>query len=113
MSTRSTLIIEHADGTAQAIYVHNDGYLEGVGQALKCYHNSREAIQALIDMGDHSQIYGKETLSYKEWRNEDVPAGTFTCIREAAAAWGNAYNYALTKEDELVCYNSTGDLYAY
>lgn len=34
MSTRSYIARQHEDGTINAVYVHSDGYLSGVGQQL-------------------------------------------------------------------------------
>lgn len=60
MSTRSLIAIENPDGTCRSIYCHHDGYPDGVGWMLREYYKSREAIEALQELGDLSSI--DETL---------------------------------------------------
>ena len=59
MGTRSRIGIINDDGSVDSIYVHNDGYLEGVGLALANDYVDAVKIRALIDEGDHSAIAGK------------------------------------------------------
>lgn len=59
MATRSTIAIEHADGTIQQVYCHWDGYLDNNGRILaECYSDPAK-LQPLIDLGDLS-VLGKE-----------------------------------------------------
>lgn len=64
MATRSGIGIMKADGTIDAIYCHNDGYLEGVGAVLAEHYNNEEKINKLLDLGDISGL-GSE-LEYPE-----------------------------------------------
>ena len=54
MSTRSTIGLQHEDGTVEAIYCHFDGYLEGVGATLNTHYTELSKIQELIDLGNIS-----------------------------------------------------------
>lgn len=56
MSTRSRIGIENADGTVSSIYCHNDGYPSGVGNILTSHYTDREKVQALIGLGDISEL---------------------------------------------------------
>lgn len=54
MATRSTIAIQHADGTVDQIYVHWDSYLQGVGATLVKHYQDRDKVQDLIAHGDVS-----------------------------------------------------------
>jgi hypothetical protein len=57
MSTRSRIGKQaHADAPVRSIYVHFDGYPEGVGQKLLESWNTDERIEALLDLGDLSSL---------------------------------------------------------
>lgn len=59
MATRSTIAIQHADGSVDQIYCHWDGYLQGVGATLVKHYQDRNKVQDLIAHGDVS-ILGEE-----------------------------------------------------
>ena len=59
MATRSTIAIQHADGSVDQIYAHWDGYLQGVGSTLVDHYQDRDKVQDLIAHGDVS-ILGSE-----------------------------------------------------
>lgn len=55
MSTRSYVgFQEKGSDNVKYIYVHHDGYLEGVGAALKNHFTDPETIRGIIDEGDRS-----------------------------------------------------------
>ena len=56
MATRSTIAIEHADGTVEQVYCHWDGYLEYNGRLLLEYWNSQDKLEQLIALGDLSSL---------------------------------------------------------
>lgn len=56
MSTRSYIAIENADKTIDAIYCHNDGYIENNGRLLNEYYQDPERVQELIALGDLSSL---------------------------------------------------------
>jgi hypothetical protein len=56
MATRSTIAVEHEDGTVSAISAHWDGYLEHNGKLLASYYDSRLAAEFLISKGSLSSL---------------------------------------------------------
>lgn len=64
MATRSTIAIQHADGSIDQIYSHWDGYLQGVGATLLKHYQDRDKVQDLIAHGDVS-ILG-ETIGIQQ-----------------------------------------------
>lgn len=56
MATRSTIAVQHADGTVSQIYCHFDGYLAGNGTTLQQHYNSLELAEALVAGGDMSAL---------------------------------------------------------
>ena len=78
MSTRSYIGYVRDDGTVQAIYCHNSGYLEGVGKTLfECY-TAEEKVFELLGLGDISSL--KEGLSPRpgEKHSFDAPCPGIT-----------------------------------
>ena len=61
MSTRSTIAVQHEDGTVSQIYCHFDGYLEHNGQMLMEYYNTRLAAEFLVSKGDLSVLAPRVT----------------------------------------------------
>lgn len=53
------------------IYVHNDGYEDGVGNELLEKFTTYEDVLNLILLGGCSCIWD-EIISYKNWRNEEL-----------------------------------------
>ncbi|WP_208423131.1 hypothetical protein [Latilactobacillus fragifolii] len=58
MSTRSYIFTE-TDKGYQGIYVHFDGYFEGVGTTLQASYTDQQAVNQLIKLGDLSSL-GKQ-----------------------------------------------------
>jgi hypothetical protein len=56
MSTRSAIIIENADGTAEGIYCHFDGYPEHHGPILLGHYLNEESARNLVALGDISSL---------------------------------------------------------
>lgn len=56
MSTRSYIAIENPDKTVDAIYCHNDGYLENNGRLLNEYYQDPKRVKQLIALGDLSSL---------------------------------------------------------
>ena len=63
MGTRSTIALEFADGTVQAVYCHWDGYLAHNGQILLKHYSNPFILRDLIDLGDISSL--KPTVGTK------------------------------------------------
>lgn len=59
MSTRSRIGLVRKDGTILSIYCHNDGYLDaphGVGFKLYKHYQDTKKIEALLELGDISEL---------------------------------------------------------
>lgn len=54
MATRSTIAVEHADGTISSIYCHWDGYLSNNGSILFNKYDTLEEVEALLKNGNLS-----------------------------------------------------------
>ena len=60
MSTRSNIALVKKGGAVEAIYCHQNGYPEGIGQTLaKCY-GEEEEVAAMLELGDMSLL--RDTL---------------------------------------------------
>ncbi len=71
MSTTSHVGIA-VGNTVTYIYVHFDGYLDGVGKTLLSDFNDEAAVAALIAEGDHSSIISGDVVSYKSRGEEAI-----------------------------------------
>ena len=86
MATRSTIAIRTEDGI-KAIYAHWDGYIEHNGRILKNSYTTAEEVNALIELGDISQL-GLDldlTVAYGRDKGDamtDVEPQTFATIAE-------------------------------
>lgn len=56
MATRSTIALEHADGTVSQIYCHWDGYLENNGSILLKHYQDPAKVAQLMTLGDLSSL---------------------------------------------------------
>ena len=56
MATRSRIGMEMPNGEVKSIYCHWDGYPEGVGAMLKEHYADPAKVEALIALGDISQL---------------------------------------------------------
>ncbi len=56
MSTSSNIAIIFKDKTAQAIYCHNDGYLEHNGLILAAFYHDLDKVKKLFSLGDLSSL---------------------------------------------------------
>ncbi len=72
MATRSTIAVQHEDGTVSQIYCHYDGYLSHNGQMLVEYHNSLLAAEFLISKGDLSVLAERVTPDRDRIHNVEV-----------------------------------------
>lgn len=104
MGTRSFVGVM-VGSKCRAVYVHWDGYLEGVGAGLQAY-TTQAAVEELISHGDRSSL---DSGFYKD-RGEDgvdpVEYATFDEFYDAAeGAW--AEYYYVFKDGQWYC----GDIY--
>ena len=106
MGTNSTVSVEQADGTIESIYVHFDGYqMGGVGEALATTYNTRLQMQAIVNAGDHRCILNEGKESY----DDNSPKGVFNSFYDMLEQFGQQYNYVLTQDDVLMCYDGRGN----
>lgn len=83
MSTRSNVaIVDPVDNNVKVIYVHSDGYPDGVGNCLLKYYNSFEKAMRLINKGGAS--YLGETLEECNFYND---------VEDGYKQFNNEYNY--------------------
>ena len=59
MGTRSTIAVEHADGTVSQVYCHWDCYLSHNGQILVDHYDTQELAEQLISLGSMSSLRSK------------------------------------------------------
>lgn len=63
MATRSTIAIEHADGTVHNVYCHWDGYLDHNGRILLEHYSDPLVAEELVSLGSISSL--KSTVGEK------------------------------------------------
>jgi len=56
MATRSTIAVQHENGTVSSVYCHWDGHLENNGKLLVEHYNSQELAEALVKGGAISSL---------------------------------------------------------
>jgi len=80
MSTRSNIAIEDDKGKIHAIYVHSDGYPDGVGHCLLTYYNDYKKAKDLFQFGNASSLGStlKECSFYeRDWGRNEEKARTY------------------------------------
>jgi hypothetical protein len=105
MGTRSLVGVMVGD-KCRAVYVHWDGYLEGVGAALQAYKTQAE-VEALIAPGDRSTLDGGYYADRGETGVGPKTYATFEKFLDAADGCGAEYYY-IFKDGVWYC----GDCYA-
>lgn len=102
MATRSFVAV--MSGTVyRAVYVHYDGYLEGVGQSLLNY-NTQAEVEQLISYGDRSSL---NEGFYRDRGETDVDPQEFTDIDQLiTAAFGSGAEYYYVFRDGVWYYGN-------
>jgi hypothetical protein len=59
MATSSFIGVQKPNGSIEAIYCYANGYPSGLGLTLQTYHNSEEAANQIIALGDLSYLAEK------------------------------------------------------
>jgi hypothetical protein len=100
MGTRSTIALEFADGTVQAVYCHWDGYLSNNGQILLKHYSDPFKLRDLIDLGGFSSleatVEGTAETAYTE-RGEELSIQKFKDIQDYYKnVYGEEYDYILS-----------------
>jgi len=80
MSTRSNVaVVDPANNTVKVVYVHGDGYPDGVGNCLLKYYNTYEKANKIVSRGSASYLdetlegcafYETKEDSFEEHNNE-------------------------------------------
>jgi hypothetical protein len=80
MSTRSNIAIEDEKGKIHAIYVHSDGYPNGVGHCLLNHYSSFKVAKELFRFGNASSLGStlKDCSFYaRDWGRDEEKARTY------------------------------------
>ena len=104
MGTRSLVGVMVGD-KCRAVYVHWDGYLDGVGADLQSY-TTQEAVEELISHGDRSSLDGGYYKERGETGVDPTDYATFEAFFDAANGCGAEYYYVF-KDGVWYC----GDTY--
>ena len=97
MGTRSRVGIQLKNqDSVNSIYIHWDGYPEGVGQYLLDNLTEYDNIVEYISKGDRSSV----ELSYYEWREEVAPSDFHT--KDSFPSCGQEFEYLFDKGEWLV-----------
>lgn len=125
MSTRSTIAVQHRDGSVSQITCHWDGGLDGVGDTLLTHYNKLNAAEALVAGGAISRLgaytdtatahaRGERldvTVYYARDRGEPLRVKEYKSVDELLDVGDTAaYNYVFT---DGMWYVSTGEGGAY
>jgi hypothetical protein len=105
MSTNSLVGVMIGD-KCRAVYIHCDGYLEGVGAELQSYTTQAE-VEELIADGDRSTLDGGFYKDRGETGVDPAEYDTFKKFYKAAEGCGAEYYY-IFKDGVWYC----GDTYA-
>lgn len=102
MATRSRIGIEDDDGSIRSVYVHNDGYIAGVGATLHEHYQDRAKVEELLKLGSLSCLgtttagrpfdsaYDRtRTVAYHRDRGESLREPTRSADRLAYRLDGN------------------------
>ena len=91
MGTRSKVGVMLPSGKVRAVYVHWDGYLDGVGAYLQDF-KTQAAVEELISHGDRSSIEGPYYKDRGEDGVEPQEYATFDEFYEGCdACWAEYY----------------------
>ena len=98
MSTRS-IVGYKENGTYNIVYVHSDGYFDGVGKTLLDHYDSLEDAKSIVSLGDISVLTYDEIIAYHRDRNEDWEDVKPDVIDEEEM---NIYEYATNRGAEYI-----------
>lgn len=106
MGTRSFVGVMIGD-KCRAVYVHFDGYLEGVGSELQAYTTQSE-VEDLISHGDRSSLDGGY---YKDRGETDVDPRVYITFEQFYKACKNSWGewYYIFKDGVWYCGNTYDD----
>ena len=122
MSTRSTIGLLRADGTVRHIYCHYDGYPAGVGKMLRDHYTTSEAVNALLDLGNLSELLeeigekqdfydpvSRMCVAYGRDRGDDEQEATMSINEDEFASDANCTDYRYLFRDGVWFMGRPGD----
>ena len=103
MATRSRIAIENQDGSVTSVYCHWDGHIETNGVILNNNYNTKDKVEALIELGNLSSLDKtlETTVAYARDRGEDSHQATYSNVEELfedGFSSGVEYVYCFTKD---------------
>ena len=103
MATRSRIAIENQDGSVTSVYCHWDGYIKTNGVILNENYNTKDKVEALIELGNLSSLNKtlETTVAYARDRGEDSYQATYINVEELfedGFSSGVEYVYCFTKD---------------
>ena len=103
MATRSRIAIENQDGSVKSVYCHWDGHIETNGVILNNNYNTKDKVEALIELGNLSSLDKtlETTVAYARDRGEDSHQATYSNVEELfedGFSMGIEYIYCFTKD---------------
>ena len=114
MSTRGLIAIMDEDGSCRSIYCHHDMYPSHAGVILPKHYATREAVEALLALGDLSALgcSTAECEAYSRDRGEKLHKPTqwsdrWVLAREAFDRFWACYTY-LYMDSEWFCSDGNG-----
>jgi len=109
MGTRSLVGVMQGD-KCRAVYVHYDGYLDGVGAELQGY-TTQEQVEELISHGDRTSLEGPYYKDRGETGVDPTEYTSFEDFKSAADGCGAEYYYIFSDGVWYCgdCYGRYGD----
>ena len=103
MATRSRIAIENQDGSVTSVYCHWDGHIETNGVILNNNYNTKDKVEALIELGNLSSLDEtlETTVAYARDRGEDSHQAIYSNVEELFEdGFGDIveYVYCFTKD---------------
>ena len=103
MATRSRIAIENQDGSVTSVYCHWDGHIETNGVILNNNYNTKDKVEALIELGNLSSLDKtlETTVAYARDRGEDFNQTPFSNVEKLFEdGFGDIveYVYCFTKD---------------
>ena len=104
MSTRSFIGKLNSDCSITGVYCHFDGYPDGVGLTLQEHYRGAAEVDALLALGDISELYStlENTVAYHRDRGDelshprvyaDVEELVKSSFSDLGAEWAYVFHY--------------------
>ena len=122
MSTRTAIFQECEDGKYRGIYVHHDGYVEGVGQVLETHFQDYDKTKELIGQKQPLSVLGatthlvKQSYPITDEQKATVTKDGFEWYENCLAIDEDRGEYFVARtinditNDNMLCYDNKGDI---